>query len=256
MTRRKSHAFDLETVGRYNIETYYRKNTKKNRLWIISVKTANCLCNALILNSHRMLARSQSSVGKFEIIGHLQQMVHDTHEFYSKIINEIWHLSVLLLRLPLKTHIWSYCLMKRVEQCYFKALKTGFVENKGQSGPLSADSNTQGKCQLSVKILAVCQLSVNPIQTLIFTQPKGNVCFWSKSELKDQQKRVDKLNFSDKILHPSQKQSDLQLLIYDVNSTLEFSSYRISMARQRFDVPVSFPVYFCQRGSGREMAMV
>ena len=42
---------------------------------------------------------------KFEIIGHLQQMVHDTHEFYSKIINEILHLSVLLLRLPLKTHI-------------------------------------------------------------------------------------------------------------------------------------------------------
>ena len=56
--------------------------------------------------------------------------------------------------------------MKRVEQCYFKALKTGFVENKGQSGPLSADSKTQGKCQLSVKILAICQLSVNPIQTL------------------------------------------------------------------------------------------
>ena len=77
-----------------------------------------------------------------------------THEFYSKIINEIWHLSVLLLRLPLKTHIWSHCLMKRVEQCYFKALKTSFVENKGQSGPLSADSKTQGKCQscLSLKL--------------------------------------------------------------------------------------------------------
>ena len=69
--------------------------------------------------------------------------------------------------------------MKRVEQCYFKALKTGFVENKGQSGPLSADSKTQGKCQLSVKfsaicqlsvkILAICQLSVNPIQTLFLT---------------------------------------------------------------------------------------
>ena len=66
--------------------------------------------------------------------------------------------------------------MKRVEQCYFKALKTGFVENK-QSGPLSADSKTQGKCQLSVKfsaicqssvkILAICQLAVNPIQTLL-----------------------------------------------------------------------------------------
>ena len=29
----------------------------------------------------------------------------------------------------------------------FKALKTGFVENKGQSGHLSVDSKTQGKCQ-------------------------------------------------------------------------------------------------------------
>ena len=58
--------------------------------------------------------------------------------------------------------------MERVEQCYFKALKTGFVENKGQLGPLSADSKTQGKCQLSVKILAICQLSVNPIQTLMW----------------------------------------------------------------------------------------
>ena len=56
--------------------------------------------------------------------------------------------------------------MKREEQFYFKALKTGFVENKGQSGPLSADSKTQGKCQLSVKFSAICQLSVNPIQTL------------------------------------------------------------------------------------------
>ena len=32
----------------------------------------------------------------------------------------------------------------------FKALKTSFVENKGQSGPLSVVSKTQGKCQLSV----------------------------------------------------------------------------------------------------------
>ena len=29
----------------------------------------------------------------------------------------------------------------------FKALKTGFVENKGQSGPISVDSKTQGKYQ-------------------------------------------------------------------------------------------------------------
>ena len=33
----------------------------------------------------------------------------------------------------------------------FKALKTGFVENNGQSGPLSVVSKTQGKCQLSDK---------------------------------------------------------------------------------------------------------
>ena len=93
-----------------------------------------------------------------------------THEFYSKIINEIWHLSVLLLRLPLKTHIWSHCLMKRVEQCYFKALKTSFVENKGQSGPLSADSKIQGKCQLSVKFSAICQLSVKKFWPFVSCQ--------------------------------------------------------------------------------------
>ena len=29
----------------------------------------------------------------------------------------------------------------------FKALKTGFIENKRQSGPLSGDTKTQGKCQ-------------------------------------------------------------------------------------------------------------
>ena len=28
-----------------------------------------------------------------------------------------------------------------------KALKMGFVEKRGQSGPLSVDSKTQGKCQ-------------------------------------------------------------------------------------------------------------
>ena len=154
----------------------------------MSVKTCNCLGNALSLSSH-------SEERKFEIMGHLQQMVHDTHGFYSKIINEIWHLSVLLLRLPLKTHIWSQCLMKRVEQCYFKALKTSFVENKGQSGPLSADSKTQGKCQLSVKfsaicqlsvkILAICQLSVNPIQALFwmcYSAPEHLLCLAAQRE--------------------------------------------------------------------------
>ena len=39
----------------------------------------------------------------------------------------------------------------------FKALKKGFVEDKGQSGTLSVVSKTQGKCQLSV----------SPIQTLL-----------------------------------------------------------------------------------------
>ena len=29
----------------------------------------------------------------------------------------------------------------------FKALKTGFGENRGQSGPLSVDSKNKGKCQ-------------------------------------------------------------------------------------------------------------
>ena len=38
-----------------------------------------------------------------------------------------------------------------------KGLKKGFVENIGQSGPLLVVSKTQGKCQLSV----------NPIQTLL-----------------------------------------------------------------------------------------
>ena len=33
------------------------------------------------------------------------------------------------------------------ETMLFKALKTDFVENRGQSGPLSVDSKTQGKCQ-------------------------------------------------------------------------------------------------------------
>ena len=68
----------------------------------------------------------------------------------------------------------------------FRALKTGFVEKKGQSGPLSVVSKTQGKCQfgyLSVKILAICQLSVNPIQSLskAWIKPfeKKNAIFWT-----------------------------------------------------------------------------
>ena len=49
----------------------------------------------------------------------------------------------------------------------FKALKRVFLENKGQSGSSSVVGKTQGRCQLSVKILAICQLSLNPIQTLL-----------------------------------------------------------------------------------------
>ena len=100
-----------------------------------------------------MLARSQRSVN-LRSSRHLQQMVHDTHEFYSKIINEIWNISVLLLRLPLKTHIWSHRLMERVEQCYFKALKTGLVEKR----------DNQVLCQLTVKPKAnvSCQLKFWP----------------------------------------------------------------------------------------------
>ena len=69
-------------------------------------------------------------------------MVHDTHEFYSKIIKEIWLFRVLLLRLPLKRTF-----DEKSGTMLFTALKTGFVENKGQSGPLPVVSRTQGKCQ-------------------------------------------------------------------------------------------------------------
>ena len=66
------------------------------------------------------------------------------------------------------------------------------------------------------------------------------------------------LHFSNKIIHPTQKQPDLYLLLHEVNSTLKFSNYRILTARPRFDVPVSFTVmlYFCQQGSGSEVKMV
>ena len=46
----------------------------------------------------------------------------------------------------------------------FKALKTGFVENKGQSGPLSVVNKTQCKCQLKVKFLVV--VSYNLISSI------------------------------------------------------------------------------------------
>ena len=67
------------------------------------------------------------------------------------------------------------------------------------------------------------------------------------------------LHFSNKIIHPTQKQLDLYLLLHEVNSTLKFSNYRILTARPRFlHVPVSFIVmlYFCQQGSRSEVKMV
>ena len=52
-----------------------------------------------------------------------------------------------------------------------KGLKKDLAEDKWQSGTLSFVSKTQGKYQLSVKILAIChQLSYNPIQTLLNNQ--------------------------------------------------------------------------------------
>ena len=52
-----------------------------------SVKTCNCFRNTLI-RSNRMLSRSLRNVLEFEIIGHLQQMIHDSHGFYSKSLTK------------------------------------------------------------------------------------------------------------------------------------------------------------------------
>ena len=81
------------------------------------------------------------------MIGHLQQMVHETHGFYSKIINEIWHLSVLLLKITSKNARMITLSDEKSGTMLFKDLEMGFVENKGQSGPLSVKSKPQGKCQ-------------------------------------------------------------------------------------------------------------
>ena len=78
----------------------------------------------------------------------------------------------------------------------FEASKTGFAENKGQSGPSSIVSKTlkanvgcqlnfRSICQLSVKILVICQLSVNPIHTLLYGKRKSKPR--AKSELRKQQ---------------------------------------------------------------------
>ena len=41
------------------------------------------------LTHKSLILISHSEERKFEIIGHLQQMIHDTHGFYSKIIDEL-----------------------------------------------------------------------------------------------------------------------------------------------------------------------
>ena len=78
----------------------------------------------------------------------------------------------------------------------FKALKTGVVKKKEQSGPFSVVSKTKGKfqlsvkfqaiCQLSVKGLVICQLSVNSIQTgplrATFCKYHGQLCKMEKSK--------------------------------------------------------------------------
>ena len=49
-----------------------------------------------------------------------------------------------------------------------------FVENKGQSGPLSVVSKAPRQMSvvsLILDILAICKLSVNPIQTLLWADP-------------------------------------------------------------------------------------
>ena len=66
------------------------------------------------------------------MIGHLQQMVHDTHGFYSKIINEIGNVSVLLLRLHLKNANLITLSDEKSGTMLFKALGTSFVIRDNQ----------------------------------------------------------------------------------------------------------------------------
>ena len=52
-------------------------NTKKDRIWIISVKIYSCFYNAFIIAAN-VYAGALSEESKFEIIGHFQQGIHDT----------------------------------------------------------------------------------------------------------------------------------------------------------------------------------
>ena len=61
----------------------------------------------------------------------------------------------------IKREFDSHCLTKRVELFYFMPLKTGFVENKGQSGPLQLSLNSKAdiSCQLNFRLFVSCLLT-------------------------------------------------------------------------------------------------
>ena len=87
---------------------------------------------------------------------------YTTHGFYSKIIENMTVRRLAAKITPKNSHLITLS-DEKSGTMLFKALKTGFVENEGRSGPLSVDSKTRGKCQLSV----------NPIQTLLHRDLHG-----------------------------------------------------------------------------------
>ena len=117
-----------------------RKKTKKDRSWIILVKTCNCFLTPSLAASY---TGAFSEGRKFEIISHLQQLVHDTHGFCSKSRTKYDTYARLAAKItPKKAHLITLSVEKMSGTMIFKALKTGFIENKGQSGPLSVVSKT------------------------------------------------------------------------------------------------------------------
>ena len=54
----------------------------------------------------------------------------------------------------------------------FETLKTGFVENKGRSGPLSVDSKTQGKVGSKKKWTSTEQASNKTVSKLVYCCPR------------------------------------------------------------------------------------
>ena len=100
------------------------------------------------LTHKSLILISHSEERKFEIIGHLQQMIHDTHGFYSKIIDELWHLIIECLSVkitPKNAHLITLS-DEKSGTMLFKVLKTVVETKAGQSGPLGFVSKTQGKC--------------------------------------------------------------------------------------------------------------